>query len=105
MKRFLILILIVFCYCSKEKSFIIKDERYYLEEIKRYISQCDRSNTEINYNCLSNKIKNNIPNKYYVHVRLFKNKDGFGWEFSCIDTTLPGHEEELKKALKAAAGY
>ena len=96
MKIILITILIIFVTCSKKTEVVILDENYYMEEIKSYAKQCG-----FDVNCMNNKIRNNIPKKYYVHVRRIK----VGWEFACIDTTLPGHKEELKKARYAAMGY
>lgn len=90
----LLVILLIFC-GEKEETYVIKDERYYMEKLKIYTAQCARG-TQINTKCLNKKIKKNIPSKYYVHVRSFKDDKGnIGWEFACIDTTKYGHEEDL----------
>lgn len=104
--KYSFLFLILFTFCGKEESYVIKDERWYMGELKRYAGECARRNNQIDENCLNKKIKKNIPSKYYVHVRTYKDDKGnIGWEFACIDTTRYGHEEELEKALKTAAGY
>ena len=87
--------ILIFITCSNKEEIVILDERYYMEEIKRYSQEC-----HYDVNCMNKMIKKNIPKKYYVHIRRIKN----GWEFACIDTTIEGYEDELDKALRAKKG-
>jgi hypothetical protein len=101
---FALLITYKVCYCPKKKSdkisecipsSVILDDKYYLEKIKNYAYECN-----FDAGCMNRKVNKNVPKKYYVHIRKIKS----GWEFACIDTTKPGHEEELKNAKLAAEG-
>lgn len=83
--------------CTTEnKAAVIFDEAFYMEKIKEYARKC-----RFNADCINKKINEHIPKNYYVHIRKIKG----GWEFACIDTTIPGNEEALKRAKLAASGH
>jgi len=112
MKYFVLFIFIaglIFCISklSREKEptpIINKDESYYMQELKKLSEKCIDGNT-LHTKSLKEKIRLNIPSKYYVHVRIYESADGnYSVEYACIDTTLPEREELLEKAKQAMAG-
>jgi hypothetical protein len=97
----LILVVVFIFIRDDEPEYIIRNESWYMGELKQFARECANKES-INYDCLHQKIKDNIPPNYYVHVRSFKDEGGrVGWEFACIDTAKPGHEFKLREALEA----
>jgi len=86
---------------AKSDDIFILGDKYYMAKLKTIAEKCGYEP-----GCINAKARKSIPSKYYIHVRLYRSSaTQTYWAFACIDTTKPGHEEELQKALKAAAGY
>ncbi len=96
MKKYIVILLFSLALCSKKSNVtkcVVYNERYYLEEMKKYAHNCN-----FDIDCMNKKVFSGIPSSYFAQIHRIKN----GWVFTCIDRTRYGSEEEIREAKRIA---